>query len=189
MAQRVLIRHAKDAEDVASGLHIFRERVPRSATRITAIISELFALSSLLREIDQAQGDRQYASFFHRIQDDLDLVLPTLQRTLDATFDMFARSQGRLHQTVWADLGYKMEREEGLGLLERLQLYREFLQAQFDVLTGYEVQDLRLLRRQLVKLLDAQDVSAMQGQRQTIDASGMLCDSATSTSKLRVETD
>ena len=173
MADRALIRYAKDAEDVASGLHNFRDSLPRSATRITATISELFALSSVLREIDNAQGDPQYSPSFYRVKDDLDLVLPSLKRTLDNAFDMFARSRERPYQMVWDDLGHRMEREEGIGLLERLEWYHDFLRAQFDVLTGYQPGDLRDLRRQLVSLLDAQEVSNLRAQRRSIDTSGM----------------
>ena len=158
MAERALIRYAKDAEDVASGLHTFRENLPRLATRITGTIGELFTVSSVLREIDNAQGDPQYAPSFYRIKDDLYLVFPTINKTLDAVFDMFARSRERPHQMVWDDLAYKMENQERVGLLERLEWYHDFLRAQLDVLTGYQPRDLRDLRRDLVSLLDAQEV-------------------------------
>ena len=169
MADPALIRCARDAEDVAAGLHAFRDSLPRSATRITAVISKLFAISSVLREVDQEQADPS----FYRVQNDLGLVLPTLGRTLDNVFDMFRRSRERPHQMVWDDLGHRMEREEGIGLLGRLEWYHDFLGAQLDVLTGRQPHDLRLLRRQLVTLLDAQEVAGLRAQRRSIDASGM----------------
>ena len=102
------------------------------------------------------------------------MVLPSLKRTFDNAFDMFARSRERPYQMVWDDLGHRMEREEGIGLLERLEWYHDFLRAQFDVLTGYQPQDLRDLRRQLISLRDAQDVSILRDQRRSIDASGTI---------------
>lgn len=170
--QRSLIRFAKDAEDVASGLHTFRDSLPRSATRITATISELFALSSILREIDNAEGDTQFSSSFYRVQDDLNLLFPTLRRTLDATLDMFARSRERPYQMVWDELGHKMERDEGIGLLERLEVYHDFLRAQADILQGHRAQNLYGLRRELASLWDAQEASVLRAQRLSIDTSG-----------------
>lgn len=169
---RTLIRFARDAEDVASGLHSFRDNLPRAATRITAIISELFALSSVIREIVHARDDPKYAPSYYRIQNDLDLVLPTFQRTLDVAFDMFMRSRDRPYQMVWEDLGHRMENEEGVAFLERLEIYHDFLRAQFDVLTGYQPPDLRDFRRQLIDLYDSQEVSGLRASRRSIDNSG-----------------
>ena len=172
--QRSLIRFATDAEDVASGLHTFRDRLPRSATRITATISELFALSSVLREIDNVEGDNQYSSSFYRVNDDLKTVFPPLRRTLDAVFNMFARSRERQYQTIWEDLSYKMEREEGFGLLERLELFRDFLRAQSEILQGHPPQNLSDLRRELRFLSNAQEVSVLRLERMSLDTSGKL---------------
>lgn len=171
--QRSLIRFARDAEDVASGLHTFRDSLPRSATRITATISELFALSSILREIDNAEGDTRFSSSFYRVQDDLNLLFPTLQRTLEAVFDMFSRSRERSYEMIWDELGRKMEHDEGIGLLERLEVYHDFLRAQADILQGHRAQNLYDLRRELVSLWDAQEVSVLRLQRLSIDTSGM----------------
>lgn len=170
--QRSLIRFAKDAEDVASGLHNFRDSLPRSATRITATISELFALSSILREIDNAEGDTRFSSSFYRVQDDLNVLFPTLQRTLEAAFDMFSRSRERPYQVIWDELSHKMEHDEGIGLLERLEVYHDFLRAQADILQGQRAQNLYDLRRELVSLWDAQEVSVLRLQRLSIDTSG-----------------
>ena len=172
MAERSLIRHANDAEDVASGLRTFRDSLPRNATRITAIISELFAVSSVLREIDNAQGDPEFRSTFYRLRDDFDVVLPSLQRTLDAAFAMFAQSRERPYQMAWDHLGLKMEREEGLGLLERLETYHDFLRAQFDRLIGERPEGLSEMRRQLDDLLDAQEKASLRAERGSIHASG-----------------
>ena len=170
--QRSLIRFAKDAEDVASGLHIFRDSLPRNATRITSIISVLFALSSILREIDNAEGDIRFSSSFYRVQDDLNLLFPTFQRTLDAAFDMFARSRERPYQMVWDELGHKMENDEGISFFERLEVYHDFLRAQADILQGHRGQNLHGLRKELVSLWDAQELAVLCAERLSIDTSG-----------------
>ncbi len=165
--ERTLISLALDAEDVASGLHTFRDGLPRSATRITAIIAQLFAISALLRGI----SDPVYPSLY-RVEDDLALVLSTLRRSLDGAFDMFARSKGQPLQLAWEDLCDRLERDEGIGLLERLKWYHDFLKAQEAVLLGYRSRDLGFQRRQLVSLLEQQELLDSQAQRRAIDASG-----------------
>ena len=169
MANRALIGFAKDAEDVASALTSFRDNLPYSAAGITRIITQLFAVSTVLRDI---QDNPRYPPSRSRIQDDLDVILPSLQRTLDDAFDMFAQSRQRSYQAVWEELARRMDREEGVSLLERLEWYRDFLRAQVDILIGYQPTDLRSLRRHLGALLDAQVVSNLRFQRLTIDASG-----------------
>ena len=165
MANRILIQFAKDVEDVAAGTQRFRDKLPRSATRLTAIIGELYAISAVLREIDNAQVDARYASSFFRIEDDLELAFATLQRTDDAVFDTFARSQDLEYQVAWDDLGYLMERQEGVGLLERLEWYHDFLRGLFDIVTGYRTSDLTSLRWRIEALLDTQELSDLRRQR------------------------
>ena len=185
MGDRALIRSVKDVEDVASGLHRFRDALPRSATRITATIRELFALSTVLREI---VDNPRYSPTFNRVQDDLDLVLPSLQHTLGNAFDMFGSREAQ-YQVAWDDLGRRMDREEGAGLLERLKWYHDFLRAQADILDGYQPTDLRTLRRQIIALLDAQEVSALRAQRRSIDTSGRCAPCGLNTNIVRSEVD
>jgi hypothetical protein len=164
---RRLIRFAQDVEDVASGLHNFRDGLPRSATTITSTISELFAISSVLRGIGDSRHDVRV------VQDDLDLVFPTLRKTLDAAFDMFAKSKDRPLETAWNDLSLRMEHDEGVGLLKRLEWYNDFLNSQQDILLGYRARDLGYLRRQLVPLLATQEHMERLTQRRFIDIPGM----------------
>ncbi|KAJ9631737.1 hypothetical protein H2203_000137 [Taxawa tesnikishii (nom. ined.)] len=76
--ERPLIKQAKAAEEVASGLHVFLEEVPQWATDISATISELFAVSSAFRTLDNADDSTQYGRGFYRIRDDLDTASTTL---------------------------------------------------------------------------------------------------------------
>ncbi|TKA70603.1 hypothetical protein B0A55_06711 [Friedmanniomyces simplex] len=158
MAERVLITLAQDAEDASSGLRVFRDSLPRNATRITAVISEFFAISASLRQLDSAEGDPRFQPSFYRIRDDVGLLCRSLQANVSDVFAMFARSRGRSRQMVWEDLQHKMEQDEGEGLLERLQCYRGILQALFEVVTGRRPSSLVELRRQLASLAAAQGV-------------------------------
>lgn len=165
--ERSLLRLADDAEDVASGLVVFRDELPRSSVRITAIISQLFAMSALLRGVSDPTKP-----IIDRVEDDLALLCPTLRRSFDVAFDMLARTRDRPLQFLWEDLCDRMERDEGIGLLERLQWYHDFLQAQQDVLSGIRSRDLGGKRRQLVSLLDQQELLDRRAQRRAIDTSG-----------------
>jgi len=171
---RAFIRLAESAEGVAAGLYSFRDSLPRNAARITAVVGELFAISSTLRGIDATQTDRRYQPSFYRIENDIGLACVSLQYTLDAVAGMFGRSRELDRQMVWDDLQHRMERVEGLGLLERLECYKDFLKALLEVVTGCQPQGLRELKREIVTLLDAQEVTRLQfqGRRQTLaDAS------------------
>lgn len=169
-----LTRLAQECEDVAAELHVFRDSLPRDEVRITAIIGEFFCLSSVLWRIDDAQANPRYQPSLYRIRDDTRLAIPSLQMTLGAAFSMLRLSGERPRQAVWDDLQYRMDREERLGFLPRLQCYHEFWRAQLDVLVrGDAPPSLRELRRELQILSDAQDVRALRFQRHGSLNSGM----------------
>ena len=74
-----LIAHAETAQDIAAGLNRFLDPVPESSTEITALISECFAISSVLRELSTAIGDPRYSWNFHTISEDLEVTLNSLK--------------------------------------------------------------------------------------------------------------
>lgn len=161
-----LVDLAKDAEDVASALHTIRDSLPRpAATKITSTISELYALSTALRELEDAQADPRQSPSFYRVQDDLVRLVPSLHQTLGDVLDMFARSRQMPIQMVWEDLRHKMEQDEDASLVERLTWYRGLLQAQLDILNGYQPDNLRGLRRDIRALWSAQQASALRLER------------------------
>lgn len=152
-----LVRVARDAEDVAGGLRVFRDALPRDATHLTAIISKLFAVSALLTELDTARLNPRYEPSFYRIKGEVALVLKSLQPTLDATFDMFGRSKDISYGMVWGDLRHRMEEDEGAGLLDRLHWYDGLLASCLAVLRGRPSADRAMFRQQIFELLDLQD--------------------------------
>lgn len=154
-----LIRLADNAELAASRLHNFRGNVPRQAAHITAIVSKLFDVSAVLRVINQARGDPHYQGFFYHARESLDLFIRSFQSTLDLVLRMLDQSGNGSPQTCWDDLDYRMGREEGLDLLERMRIYYNFLEAQRDSVSGEPPGDLPFFRRQIVALLESQEAA------------------------------
>lgn len=172
--QPFLVRLAETAEDVASGLHIFRDSLPKNATRITAVISELFALSTALRELGEAQANPRHQPSFYRIENDVRLVLPSLQFTLDDAFAMFGRARSRSQQMVWDDLEHRMDVDERVGFLERLGWYRTFLEGLFQRLDGERGDSMGPLRMRIRVLLDVQEETKLAGRRNSLPISCMF---------------
>jgi hypothetical protein len=170
MSQRPLVRLAHDAEDAASGLRVFRDSLPRNATRITGIIGQFFAISSSLQQLDNAEADARYQPAFYRIRNDVDVLVASLQGTIRDVFSMFGRSREIAKRLCWEDLEHKME-DEGEGLLQRLDCYQDFLLSLFDVVRGRQPAGLLGLKRQLDALYLAQ--AAFGSTRPAINASGM----------------
>lgn len=156
MTEQTLLASALNCEDASTGLYRFRDALPRYATRITDVISEFFAISAALRKIHNAENTRTYGPSFYRINDDLALVRTSLGYTTQDIFDMFSRARQLLEQTAWEDLEHRFLREERCGLQERLEAYRDFLDAQNDVLAGQDVSDLGSIRRDVTRVLAAQ---------------------------------
>lgn len=163
---RPLIRLATNAEDAASGLFVYRDGLPFYATRITAIITELYAVSAVLRELDNAQIDPGHRPGWYRIENHVDLIVLSVQYTLEDVFGMFRRARGRSQKMVWDDLEHRMSQDETVDFLERLSWYRAFLEDTFALLEGHESEDLGLLRRRIDVLLDTQEMSHRSGIRE-----------------------
>ncbi|KAK5008409.1 hypothetical protein LTR28_004014 [Elasticomyces elasticus] len=151
-----LIRHAKNAEDVAAGLQVFLDRVPQHATDISAIISELFATSSAIRALHTASDDVRYARAFYTIRSDLDLVLCSLQYTLGTVRGIFARTGLASYRALWDGLNLFVQ-TEGPSLCTRLEWYRVFLHDLFDVLRSISTDRLIVFRERIKRLLIRQE--------------------------------
>lgn len=172
---RPLIRLATNSEDAASGLVVYKDVLPFYATRITAIIAELYAVNSVLRELDNAQIDPGYGRDWYRIEGHVDLIVLSFQYTLDDVFGMFRKARGRSQQAAWDDLERKMSRDEAVDFLERLQWYHAFLEYTNSSLDGNVDSRIDLLRRRIDVLLDAQEMSRKPGLRDGANERGKLC--------------
>jgi len=142
-----LLDYARDAEDVAAGLHIFLDEVPQYGKDITGNIAELFAISAALRLLDESLDPSRYGRYAGNINGDLNLAIPSLGYTLDDIRNMFGKSKrdNRQHPgafpgtpqyaLIWDDLNVDLK-EQGIALPARLEMYRVFLQGLFDILRG-----------------------------------------------------
>ncbi|KAF2843271.1 hypothetical protein M501DRAFT_1012628 [Patellaria atrata CBS 101060] len=158
-----LLDHARKAEDTAAGLCKFLDEVPQSATDITAIMSELFAISSGLRTLHNGLDYSRYGRYSTRIVEDLNLVLLSIQYTLASVKKSFGQTRFKdskgvpPYKTILEDLQASCL-DEGSSLCERLEIYRVFIIGLFDVLRGeLPSNDMNLLGKELARLLENQE--------------------------------
>ena len=134
---------AETAQDVASGLNKFLDPVSEDATEITALISECFAISSALRELDTAVGDPRHNRRYYRIDEEADVTLDSLRYTFEDVrghFGDLARNDrgsfGMACRRVWQEMSEHFEDESGNTLCMRLEYYRRFLLLLASVIQG-----------------------------------------------------
>lgn len=130
-----LIATAESAQDVAAGLSKFLDPVPDSLTDITSAIGECFAISSALRELDEAVGDVRQNRSYPLISDDVRMVLQSLDYTFKDVNDLFGGlsrtihlSQSSVYRQVWRDIENFFLDESRNSLSLRLEYYKRFLQ-------------------------------------------------------------
>lgn len=142
-----LLDYAKEAEDTAAGLHVFLSEIPQYSKDITGDIAELFAISNALHTLNEGLELSRYGRSAGRILRDLEVILPSLGHTLDDVRDMFSKSKKKSKQhpgafpgtppyhLIWEDACAEFK-VQGITLPVRLELYRTYLQAMFDMLKG-----------------------------------------------------
>ncbi|KAL8779205.1 MAG: hypothetical protein Q9213_007051 [Squamulea squamosa] len=162
-----LIALAESAQDIASGFNKFLDPLPEISTEITALISECYAISSALRELNTAKEDPRYFQDFEYIYNDVAVV----RESLDYTFKDVARLFGGLgrpthisrrtafHQ-VWREIEDFFYQESHASLCRRFEACRLFLteltRLLIDGLTSDEY-NFRDLRDRIELLLEKQD--------------------------------
>ncbi|KAJ4377701.1 hypothetical protein N0V83_000530 [Neocucurbitaria cava] len=164
-----LLDYAKEAEDTASGLHVFLDEIPQFRKDITGDIAELFAISNALHVLNEALELSRYGRYSGRILRDLEVCLPSLGHTLDAVRDMFNKSKKGRHTApgafpgtppyavIWEDVLADLK-GQGISLPVRLELFRTYLQGMYDALKGEEdEEELHQIRVRLSKLLKKQE--------------------------------
>ena len=130
-----LIAEAERAEEHADALRKFKDRVPEAARDITALISELYAISHALRDIERIFHIPEYGRNRGRIAEDLQLIRESLTYTLDCLFRILGRLANgssyvsdSAYAMTWKDICNYFQKESRLSLRRRLELYRIFLQ-------------------------------------------------------------
>ncbi|CBX99815.1 hypothetical protein LEMA_P074040.1 [Plenodomus lingam JN3] len=161
-----LLDYAKEAEDTASGLHVFLSEIPQYRKDITGDIAELFAISNALHVLHEALDLSLYGRYSGRILKDLGICLPSLGHTLDDVRNMFSKSKNKHppgafpgtppYSIIWQDALVDLK-AQGISLPVRLELYRTYLQGMYDALKGEEdEEELHHVRLRLSKLLKKQ---------------------------------
>ena len=135
---------AEDAEDAAAGIRIFRAPVPERSAEITGLVAELFAISSLLKDLEDLANDRSFRANLILVRTDLDIVQASLKYTLDDLIGFFADveentttttitnwtiSRRDTYRRIWFQLSRFFLVEASFPLNDRLGKYRSFLQA------------------------------------------------------------
>jgi hypothetical protein len=136
MSMAALIAVAESAQDVASGLHKFLDGVPESATEITGLIAECFAISSALRELSTAIGDYRFNRRYELIAEDVRTVRLSLDYTFEDVLKLFGGLGRSTYRQVWRDLDLHFQTESRNSLLTRLAYYRNFLMGLARIIAG-----------------------------------------------------
>jgi hypothetical protein len=141
-----LVSPAESAEAIGAGFTRFLDAVPDQATEISALVSELFALSSVLRELDAACLSRQFGRNFPLIADDLKLVRSSLCHTLKDILDLLGdidHAKAPTPATItayyqtWKRVQLFFRREAGDTPCTRLDRYKKFLTELGNVVKRY----------------------------------------------------
>ncbi|KAL8757428.1 MAG: hypothetical protein Q9184_004217, partial [Pyrenodesmia sp. 2 TL-2023] len=133
--EMALIAVAEQAQDIAAGFNKFLDPVPEFSTEITGLISECYAISSALRELNTAKEDPRYSYDFNYVSTD---VL-TARLSLDYTFHDVKRLFGGLgrptyisnrtaYYEIWKEIDDHFYQESHCSLLKRLEYNRLYLQ-------------------------------------------------------------
>lgn len=134
-----------DTEDVAAGLQIFEDNVPEDP-EIHLDIKGLTALSQSLRNLGTLYDSR----FNSRLNQDVDILLRSLQHTLRRVRAMFSetrwiRNGQRLYRLAWQDMCYEMTNSEhGQNLNARLGIYQLFVNDMTEALERFVLSSLIL---------------------------------------------
>jgi hypothetical protein len=138
-----LTAEAERAEDIGDAFSKFKVAVDDQAAEVTALVSELYAVGSILRDIDATSQLPDYGLNFRIIEDDLDLVRASLTYTLDDVFRILGKigNGDRIlttaaYRQTWKDIAYHFQRRRTGRLFSLLGTYRLFLLALCNKLKG-----------------------------------------------------
>lgn len=129
-----LAADAQNARDVGTAFDRFLGALPDYFTEITALVAELYAIGSALRDLDLIIISPEYGRRATCILDDLDIVQLSLSITLRDVRELFGGLDrdgypptARAYREVWIDICRHFERESGNTLQTRLERFRQFI--------------------------------------------------------------
>ena len=129
-----LTANSETAQDIAAAFMKFQDPVFEHATEITALISELFAISSALLELKTAHNDTLHYRRRGMIENEQRTALMSLQYTFKDVQRLFGglarpvyNSAREAYQAVWQNIQDHFLDEGGFTLVRRFEYYRMFL--------------------------------------------------------------
>ena len=146
--EMALIAVAETAQDVASGFNKFLDQVPEYSSEITGLISECFAISSGLRELNTGKDDPRYYRAYNDVRPKVQIVQQSLEYTFRDVLRLFAGLGRPTHistriayNQVWREIDDHFWQEGRTSLVKRLENDRLFLQQLTCILMDGSVQN------------------------------------------------
>ncbi|KAI4087150.1 MAG: hypothetical protein LQ344_006992 [Seirophora lacunosa] len=132
--EMALIAVAEKAQDIAAGFNTFLDPVPEISTEITGLISECYAISSALRELNTAKEDPRYVYEYDYVARDVNTARQSLEYTFHDVFRLLGGlgrpsyiSQRTAYYQVWREIDDHFYHESNFSLCKRLEYYRLYL--------------------------------------------------------------
>ena len=129
-----LTANSETAQDIAAAFNKFQDPVFEQRTEITALISELWAISSALLELEHAHNDPLHYRRRGRIENEQHTALLSLEYTFKDVQRLFGglarpiyNSTREAYQAVWQNIQDHFRDEGGFTLVRRFEYYRMFL--------------------------------------------------------------
>ena len=139
-----LIAEAETAQDIAAAFNKFLEPVSEYGGDVTALIAELFGISSACRDLSVAVSDPRNQRRKDSISEDFRTVMLSLEYTFNDINRFFGDLDRPIYFTkreayrgVWKEIMIHCQTENEAGLLARLKWYKEFLNDIKDIVLGY----------------------------------------------------
>ncbi|KAJ5135579.1 uncharacterized protein N7515_004857 [Penicillium bovifimosum] len=155
---------AKNAEDVAAAFTQFRDPIPEHAAEVTALIADLFAISSSLSALEALNSNFRYRRDVALIQPDLNLLLASLKYTLEDIVDYFqvldpGKSLPGDYMRTWLDLNRFFWDESRYSLATRFAKYKAMLRELNGLATNnyHDPRAFASLQENMKTLLSIQD--------------------------------
>lgn len=130
-----LAGESNTAREVAAAFDRFVDAIPDQYTEITALIAELYAVSSALRDMDLLINSRGYARRTTCILDDLDIVRLSLSITLNDALELLGQLDHdgypptrATYRRVWDSIYTYFFAESRNSLRARLLRFRNFIE-------------------------------------------------------------
>ena len=140
---RALGANAETAQEIAPALLRFQSHVPEAATEISALVSELYAISAALFELKTASSEPRNYRNRNLIDEDKYVVLRSLEYTfkdinhfLRGLESRTYRSDREAYKDVWLQIDDYFRNESNNSLLARLGYYKLFIEDLTPIVRG-----------------------------------------------------